>query len=224
MKIIFPSKNSKISLRLVLIIPFILQTIGAVSLVGYLSFQSGREGINNVASQLRSETANRIKDNLDIFTNTPYIIGKMTEADIRSGKLNIDDLKAIEKHLWQLLNLFHYLTFHSYGNEKDEYIGVYRTLDDGVLRLNISHPETKNINHTFNLDNQGNPTTLYSINNKLYPTQRGWYKAAKMNGKPAWYPIYKYTINDSLGIGISLPIYRQNGEFHGVIAVDNDRL
>ncbi|MGL5032240.1 MAG: guanylate cyclase, partial [Microcystaceae cyanobacterium] len=117
-------KSRQIPLRLLLIVPFVLQIVGAVGLVGYLSYRSGQKEVNDLASQLRSETANRIKDNLDAFTKTPDLIAQITQADIRQGKLNLDNLKAIEKHLWQQLSLFPYLTFNSYGNEKDEYIGA----------------------------------------------------------------------------------------------------
>jgi hypothetical protein len=35
------SKRSQVPLRLILIVPFVLQTVAAVGLVGYLSFRNG---------------------------------------------------------------------------------------------------------------------------------------------------------------------------------------
>jgi len=218
-----PSKSQKIRqipLRLILIVPFVLQIVGAVGLVGFLSYRSGQEGVNEVASQLRSETANRIKDNLNTFTKTPYLIAQITQTDIRQGKLDLDNPNAIEKHLWQQLSLFQYLTFNSYGNEKDEYIGANRDIKNGSLRIAISNPANNNINYNYDTDNSGDRTKVYQVNTKFYPRQRGWYKAAKSLGKETWYPIYKYIAYESLGVGISVPIYRNNGEFQGAIAVD----
>jgi signal transduction histidine kinase len=213
-------KTRSISLRLLLIVPFVLQIVGAVGLVGYLSYRSGQKGVNDVASQLRSETANRIKDNLTNFTDTPYIISQITQGDISLGKLNPEDLNAVEKHLLTQLRLFKYLSFNSYANEKDEYIGANRDFKDGVLRIRIANSTTNHINYSYDINSEGNRTKIHEIANELYPTRRGWYKSAKANRKAAWYPIYKYTFNNSLGVGISFPFYNNKKEFGGVMAVD----
>ncbi|MFB8798101.1 MAG: hypothetical protein U7126_28615 [Microcoleus sp.] len=42
-------------LGVVLIVPFVLQIVGAVGLVGYLSFRNGQKAVNNLGSQLMSE-------------------------------------------------------------------------------------------------------------------------------------------------------------------------
>ena len=57
----------KLSLRTVLIVPFVLQTFGAVGIVGYLSFKNGQQAVNNVATQLRGEITNRIDLNLKSY-------------------------------------------------------------------------------------------------------------------------------------------------------------
>ncbi|NEO86527.1 MAG: hypothetical protein F6J87_20055 [Spirulina sp. SIO3F2] len=42
-----PQRLCPLSLRLVLIVPFILQIMGAVSLVGYLSFRTGQKATSD---------------------------------------------------------------------------------------------------------------------------------------------------------------------------------
>jgi len=54
----------KLSLRTVLIVPFVLQTVSAVGLVGFLSFKSGRESVEDVAQQLIEQVGERIADRL----------------------------------------------------------------------------------------------------------------------------------------------------------------
>ena len=44
-----------IPLQAVLLIPFVLQTIGIVGLVGDLSFRNGQAAVNDLASKLRGE-------------------------------------------------------------------------------------------------------------------------------------------------------------------------
>ena len=42
-------------LGVVLIVPFVREIVGAVGLVGYLSFRNRQKAVNNLASQLMSE-------------------------------------------------------------------------------------------------------------------------------------------------------------------------
>jgi hypothetical protein len=53
-------KNTSRKLRLptALLVPFILQIVATVGLVGYLSFRSGQRAINDLANQLQKEVNN----------------------------------------------------------------------------------------------------------------------------------------------------------------------
>ncbi len=55
---------SKLPLRTVLIVPFVLQTVSAVALVGYLSFKSSQTTIEDLAYQLIEQVGERIRDRL----------------------------------------------------------------------------------------------------------------------------------------------------------------
>ena len=55
---------NKLPLRTVLIVPFVLQTVSAVALVGYLSFKSSQGAIEDVAHQLIEQVGERIRDHL----------------------------------------------------------------------------------------------------------------------------------------------------------------
>ncbi len=55
---------SKLPLRTVLIVPFVLQTVSAVALVGYLSFKSSQETIEDLAHQLIEQVGERARDRL----------------------------------------------------------------------------------------------------------------------------------------------------------------
>ncbi|MEG4251764.1 ATP-binding protein [Microcoleus sp. Pol10D4] len=54
----------KLPLRTVLIVPFVLQTVSLVGLVGYLSFKSGQESVEDVGHQLIEQVGERISDRL----------------------------------------------------------------------------------------------------------------------------------------------------------------
>jgi signal transduction histidine kinase/DNA-binding response OmpR family regulator len=218
-----PQKTRPISLRSLLIVPFVLQIVGAVGLVGYLSYRSGQEGINEVVSQLRSETANRIKDQLISFTNVPYLMAQITQADIRQGKLDLGNRQALGKHFWEQLHLSPALTFNSYGNIKGEYIGANREFKDGTIRIRIENSSDQNHSYNYNTNNEGNITDVAQVYPKFFPQKYvyGLYPLnKKINNQPIWYPIYKHGTRDSLGFGVSIPTYDQQGKFDGAICAD----
>jgi PAS domain S-box-containing protein len=64
---------SKLPLRTVLIVPFVLQTVSAVALVGYLSFKSSQETIEDLAHQLIAQVGERTRDQLTNNSELPQI-------------------------------------------------------------------------------------------------------------------------------------------------------
>ncbi|WP_448560614.1 hypothetical protein [Trichothermofontia sp.] len=57
----FSRVPKNLPLRVVFTVPVLLQLVGVVSLVGYLSFLNGQRAVQNLASQLRSELSARIE-------------------------------------------------------------------------------------------------------------------------------------------------------------------
>jgi hypothetical protein len=66
-KFVFNSICRNLPLRIVLIAPFVLQIVGTVGLIGYLSFKNGQKAINNLANQLMQEIGERLEENLDNY-------------------------------------------------------------------------------------------------------------------------------------------------------------
>ncbi|MBE9226418.1 PAS domain S-box protein [Phormidium sp. LEGE 05292] len=64
----------KIPLRWLLVISFVLQMVGTTALVGYLSYRSGQQAVENLANQLLRQTSERVSDRLDNYLHTPQHI------------------------------------------------------------------------------------------------------------------------------------------------------
>ena len=62
---------SKLPLQKVLIIPFVLQIVGTVGLVGYLSFKNGQKAVNDLVDQLMSQVSDRVDQHLDSYLAAP---------------------------------------------------------------------------------------------------------------------------------------------------------
>jgi CHASE1-domain containing sensor protein len=63
----------QVPLKLVLIVPLVLQVVGAVGLVGYLSYRSSQNAVKNLAHQVMNQASSRIRDRLDLTLDSEAI-------------------------------------------------------------------------------------------------------------------------------------------------------
>jgi len=205
----------KLPLRTVLIVPFVLQIVGAVGLVGYLSFKNGQKAVNNLATQLMSEVSLRVEQNLQVYPTTPHQINQSKLDTIKLGLLKMDDLSKWEKYLWLQVQLYPYINFTSIGNEK----GDYRTgekLSDGSLMINVSGKSTGFDFYSYNTNNTGDRTTVATIVKNFDIRQHPSYQNAANLGKPTWSSIYVSFLEPTLILSALQPVY-ENDRLEGVL-------
>ncbi|MEQ8956563.1 MAG: hypothetical protein RLP02_01365, partial [Coleofasciculus sp. C2-GNP5-27] len=95
----------RINLRTVLIVPFVLQIVGAVGLVGWLSFKNGQKAVNELVGQLQRELTNRVEERLTNYLDVPHLINQINAEDVNLGKLDLQDISGLERHFWKQLRL-----------------------------------------------------------------------------------------------------------------------
>src|SRR4028118_1980930 len=110
---------SNAPLRTVLIVPFVLQIIGAVGIVGYLSFRNGQKAVNDLASQLRAEVSSRIDLHLDSQLNTARHLAQVNSDAFDVGSIAPKDLDNVARFFWKQMQLFNvgYISFGAPGGE-----------------------------------------------------------------------------------------------------------
>ncbi|MEG5054474.1 MULTISPECIES: ATP-binding protein [unclassified Microcoleus] len=213
-------RPQKIPLRLVLVVPFVLQIFAAVGLTGWLSLRNGKTAVNNVTTQLRTEVVARINQQLNTYLETPHLVNAISvDAIRRFGLWNPDNMSSMRSYFYWQLKQFSTVSYISFGGEKKEYAGAgYK--DDGSVVIEITDRSTNFLNTIVKVDREGNPTQFKETHPDYDPRIRPWYKAAKVAGKPQWNKIYQYYIQPSLGISASQPAYDKNGIFRGVVSTD----
>ncbi len=209
--------SSQIPLRTVLIIPFILQIFAAVGLVGYLSFKNGEAAVNNVATQLRNEIANRILQHLDSYLTMPELANEVTIDAIEQELVTLADKDPLERYLWKKIESLDAANTIQIGTTEGEYFGAGRTADGSIV-LKIADRDTGGDFHTYATDNQGNPTSLLTVREDYDPRKRPWYIDA--TNQPAWSKIYPMFSHKTLGVTLAKPLKDNNGNFLGVIGTD----
>ena len=207
-------KKYSLSLKFIFIVPFVLQIVVIVGLIGWFSFRNGQKTVNNISSQLRNEITFRIQDHLKSYFEIPRILNNLHENAIRAGNLNLQNVKFTEQYFFQQLNIFKPISTTFYGDEKENaLIGMRRMLDGNFY---IFQP--KNKLDIYIANKTGNRSSLVkSIKAPNYKS-RPWYIAAKDAGKSVWSSIYTCFITKDPSISLAKPVFDESGNLLGVVA------
>lgn len=218
MKYLFNKLFAESSLQSMIIVPFLAQIIAAVISVGYLSYRSGQESIEEMTNYLMEEISDRIEEHLDNYLQNAQHINQINLNAIENGLIDIENFEDIGKYFWQQIQLYDF-TYVNYGNQDNEFIGVGYV--DGNLEIaEVSKPNIGTL-YSYQPDEQGNriyPPTILEDEN---PNDASWYSEAIKEDKLIWSSIYNWAdIPDEIAISASAPVYNQSGEVLGVVGVD----
>jgi PAS domain S-box-containing protein len=209
----------KVPLRIVLIVPFVLLIVGAVGLVGYLSFRNGQQAVNVVTSQLRSEVSDRVKLYLDTYLATPHLINRINVDAVRSSQLDLQDLPKLERYLFWQLQQFNSVTTIIFGSNRGNFIASDRLTGKELIMVS-DLSDTSKIS-MYALDSLGNRGKLQATFRQPDARKSLWYQAAVGAVKPTWAQIFQLGNKADLTINANRPIYDQaNNELLGVFSVN----
>ncbi|MGV0106418.1 histidine kinase [Nostoc sp. DSM 114160] len=210
-----------VPLQTVLIVPFVLQTLVTVGLVGYFSFKNRQEAINDLASQLRRELTNRIEGKLQTYTEIPHNINRLNASTFAQGKIDPSAVKG-EFPLWQQIQIYPMVSDIYCGDRKGSLLGVRRSPADRSIELRSSNVATNRKLYGYSLDRNGQRGQLISQGNKAFDARvRPWYKAAVTAGEPIWSGIYADFASQLPTITASTPVYSTaDRSLLGVCATD----
>lgn len=212
---------SHVPLRTVLIVPFVLQILGAVGLVGYLSFRNGQQAVNELASQLRSEMSARIEGELEGYLESPHEFNRLNGATFAQGQFDMKNGSNAAQFLRQLkVSDF---AFASYcGDVRGQWLGSMRYESEtlSTLALIASNADSDHNFTFYQIDPNGNKGGEIERLRPYDPRQRPWYQEAVAAEQPIWSDVY---LDFAIGlptITASEPVYGERGRLLGVCATD----
>ena len=213
----------RIPLRVILIVPFVMQVVGAVGLVGYLSFTNGHKAVNDLASQLRREVTARVRDRIQVYVEVPQQVNQFNARAVELGLLDFQKIREAELYFWRQTQ-----TYESIGNVGFANAQGQSTRVGWVNRLSAS--ESPQIAeqltpgggtlYYYDIDQDGNRIRIAKKVQDYDARTRPYYTAAVQQRGPTWSEVYVNTGYDLLQIKASLPVYNRDSQLLGVLACE----
>ncbi|MFN6466145.1 MAG: cache domain-containing protein [Nostoc sp. DedVER02] len=219
MKTHYPRKGKALPLQIVLVVPFLIQIFGAVSLVGYLSFKNGQRAVNDLAEQLIDRTSDVVNEHLKSYLSIPQTLNQINANAISRGILDVRDRQILGKYFWDQMQAYD-LTYIGMGLTTGEGLGAAR-YDGKTITIDDWTAKPPNNTYTYATDNQGNRTQVnarWDWNN----FNESWYTQPIAAGKPIWAKIVtgNYPTGPYIAASASRPIYDSQNRLLGMIAID----
>lgn len=209
------------SLRNFLVIPFLVLFLLAVGIIGGTGYRSGMQSVETFERQMADEISARISAHLNYYFSSAVLLAYSTVEAINSGLIDPKKPEDMQRYLVGKMRSQSYLTFISLGYADGQFIGATRLLDSNEIRLMTAQKQEGMTVDTYAVNNNNTRGALISHGPQYDARTRNWFTQAESSGKLSWYPVYKYSALESLGIGASVPVYDKNSKkLIGVTAVD----
>jgi signal transduction histidine kinase/CheY-like chemotaxis protein len=210
----------KVPLRLVLVVPFVLQISAAVGIVGYLSFRNSQQAVNDLAHQLMNKVSRLVDQHLDTYLATPHQVNQINADAIEQGLLDTRDLHSIGHFFWKQMQSFDF-SYINYGLVTGEYTAAGHLEGDVKVSISETSPNTNHKNYNYATDSQGNRTKMIAVYDKYDHRTEAWYIDAVQAGQPVWSQVYLWdSTPEYVGIAASRPIYDKTNKLIGAVSVD----
>lgn len=219
----YPFENSlrKLSLRTVLILPYVVLVLLLAIAIGVLSYSTGNNAVLTVSNQLLEETVHRIGQAVD-----RHVVGSMAtlEAAFPEGMRASDsiepDFDIMRTRFWIATSLhIDPNNYVYYGNKAGQAIGLYRhSYKRGELRIKFKAEEHRK---RYRIDGINGTPQFESLEEKYFdPRIRPWYLAGQKTTKDIWTSVYIDFGTLDLVATRARRVLDENGDFQGVVATD----
>jgi signal transduction histidine kinase len=224
--------SSRIPLRLVLVIPFLLEITVIVGLTGWFSLNKGRQAVHNLVSRLAQEKSDRIETEIAKFLDVPLTVNQVTARAIARENIDVSNVRNLQSLFWDQLQSFPSINAISFGEARQgnliRIVSREKTPPLDPFESELSYfieytdVETNGELISFSVDVLGRMTTQLRIQEQFDARDRPWYRRTIGLGHSNWSQLHRslsQAAYDALVITASQPIYDENHVLLGVTAV-----
>lgn len=208
-------------LRWLIMTPFVVLALISGLIMYLISTVTISNIANRVGTQYIKEVEDRIYDRVQHFMAPLSNIIETNLSTLSHHPERLDDLTPLASRFYEQATPYHQMTFISIATMDGRYLA---STQDPINRG--QHNIAANfINKPFTMEgfeydpvNHLGPKILSDASFSYDPRKRPFYKDATQGNKMAWSDIQPYYGYPTLGIGLSAPIYDQQGTLLGVTA------
>ncbi|WP_448600304.1 ATP-binding protein [Thermoleptolyngbya sp.] len=241
-----PTRRQGIPLKLVLVLPFALQTCGAALLIGYIAFRNEQQAVTSLVTEVAHQVSHQVDVFLDEYLSTPMRLVQINAGAIANSEIKLNDPAASGRYFWRQARVFPTIAYTGFARPDGSEIGAKRFAQGLGLLLYENRPPEPATYYTVDL--QGNRATPLRLAQGTPPdrlhSDMSWYLEAIAAGKPIWSNI---EVSENLGLqltvagqaltpqgnaqtgtgyfllaGAAAPVYDANRKLLGVAHIDVD--
>ncbi|MBF2036752.1 MAG: EAL domain-containing protein [Leptolyngbyaceae cyanobacterium T60_A2020_046] len=205
------------SLRLVLVVPFVIQIVLAIALTGTLALYYSQSAVRTVSVDLRQEISDRIVDHLTNYLVVPHRVNRLNLKSVQDQTLDLSNLERLEQHFWSQAQEFEVVDYIFYGNVDGEFAGggwpMGRDRPMQIHRVRRSDPQNLQF---FNTNAEGKPVELILETPDFNVPQRPWFTAAVEARQATWGEIFTFQAFPAMALPASVPVFDSRGQLQGV--------
>ncbi|MEG5060723.1 adenylate/guanylate cyclase domain-containing protein [Microcoleus sp. A2-C5] len=187
-----------------------------MTIVGYLSYRNGQKAVNDVATQLRNQTSDHIKQNLTYLVAIPFQSFENYDTALSQNRIDLNNGRDVEKFLWGQLPAFPLVAAAAFVTPNQEFFAGERQ-DDGTIVIRASEVENNHTLTTYTSSPEGERREITNAGKSNFdPRKRPYYKIPVQQKQAVWAKLYPHITGKYLYIAAGKPIYTKTGEFQGV--------
>ncbi len=218
-----PTAKKRLPLRLVLVIPFVIQIVGAAGLVGWLSFRNGQNAVEDLVADLQTEASERIDQHLDSYLTAAEDLGQLNADAMELGLVDPNNLEATSQFFWRQMQLYD-VGYILFGTPEGEFAAAGYFFDDGTISVNEVSPATNGNGdlYTYTVDEAGNRLELADVDPGYAFQEEAWFAEAAVDAPERhWTAIYQWQTEPyPLSVAFSQPVFDADGNWIGTIGIE----
>ncbi len=206
-------------LVLVLLVAGFTAATGA--LIGGLAWWENRQTSRALLETVMAQTARFATDQAEGFLREAEAVVRLGPELVRTGQLEPDDDRALERFTLAALRAHPGITRVGYGSVGDRFVGAWRDAGGSVF-INRSYPVRGRIRLEEDAVTIDGVRTLSqrSDDHGYRPTARPYFRLAAERRELAWTEPYEFYPSGPQGITCAMPVFDRAGRVRGVFTVD----
>lgn len=222
------SRPRRYPLRALLLLAMAVPVPLTVGLSAWLSLHTSMRTARELEQRQASEVALRVRDKVSAFFDVPRQMVTYNAEQFRAGLLHLQAPAQLQHNFLLQLRGQPWLTFLSVGTKDGDYYSASRPPLGQDRALRLIH--TAGPGHALQIqrvnDDYQPIGPVQQGNAQFDARRRPWFQAAVAANSIRWYSTYRYAIHDpeglydTLGLGMSTPLYDPQQQFVGVLTAD----